>query len=409
MDKLRKIFICIYTMSVLSGCVTQNYENDNTTPVVQNDATSNEIAMTRISLGLGYLKMGNTIQAKLNLEKAKRFAPNLVQVYTAFAHYYDTVNEAELAITAYEKALSLNPNDADTLNNFGVFLCKQERYDEAEKNILKAIAIPSYILVAKSYENIALCQLKAKNFDKAELYLNKAIEHNPLSGSSLLHMVQLQYAMSRFGDAEILLKRYEKATRRISPKALALAFKLYLKQHNKVIARNYAGMLVKMFPNSFEAQQYILNELDEIEADRLAKDYKALHTTSTLDTKRIKRIVKLSPNNKQIEVVNNSSGKLSVAQAAKLETDKLKALQKKIPLSMPVVKSEKTNTTVSNVNSVDDNTLPVHVVVKGESLFSISKKYNIHMKSIEKWNDLQRSKLLHIGDVIYLTDPKKSS
>ena len=62
--------------------MTQNYGNDKDTPLIENESSKNEIAMTRISLGLGYLKMGNTQQAKLNLEKAKRFAPNLVQVYT---------------------------------------------------------------------------------------------------------------------------------------------------------------------------------------------------------------------------------------------------------------------------------------------------------------------------------------
>ena len=59
--------------------------------------------------------MGNTQQAKLNLEKAKRFSPNLVQVHTAFAHYYDTVDEPDLATKAYEHALSINSEDADTL------------------------------------------------------------------------------------------------------------------------------------------------------------------------------------------------------------------------------------------------------------------------------------------------------
>ena len=98
----------------LTGCVTQTYENDKTTPVIKNESSNNEIAMTRISLGLGYLKMGNTTQAKLNLEKAKRFAPNLVQVYTAFAHYYDVVGEPELATQAFDKALTLNAKDADT-------------------------------------------------------------------------------------------------------------------------------------------------------------------------------------------------------------------------------------------------------------------------------------------------------
>jgi len=438
MDKLGKILMCICTISFLSGCVTQSFENDKDTPVIQNDSTNKEIAMTRISLGLGYLKMGNTIQAKLNLEKAKRFSPNLIQVHTAFAHYYDMVNEPELAILSYKEALTINGKDADTLNNFGVFLCKQKRYDEAEQEILKAIAVPSYILVAQSYQNIALCQLKAKNFVKAEFYLNKAIVHNPSSGSSLLHMVQLQYAKGQYQAAEKYLKRYEKATRRFSANALALAFKVYTQKGNKKIARNYAGMLLKMFPNAFETKQYLLNELEEIEADKLAKDYQQTQLITSSKTKKKKRVIVLSPNNmapqsitpsndspskprknqtasnealnqstpkpQSIKVVNNKSGKLTVAQAAKIETDKLKAIQRQKTISKLAIKpADKAKGLQMNSN---ENTLPVHVVTKGENLFSISKKYNIRMKSIEKWNSLHRSSLINIGDVIYLAEPK---
>jgi type IV pilus assembly protein PilF len=117
MDKIFRVILPIIFISLLSSCVTKNYENNDDQPVIENNSTNNEIAMTRISLGLGYLKMGNTTQAKLNLEKAKRFAPKLTQVYTAYAHYYDTVDEPELAISSYEKALSFDNKDADTLNN----------------------------------------------------------------------------------------------------------------------------------------------------------------------------------------------------------------------------------------------------------------------------------------------------
>ena len=58
MDKFKNIFLVITTGILLSGCVSQNYVKN--IPVVENSATQNEIAMTRISLGLGYLKMGNT-------------------------------------------------------------------------------------------------------------------------------------------------------------------------------------------------------------------------------------------------------------------------------------------------------------------------------------------------------------
>ena len=77
MDKCKQVIFTLTTLSLLSACVTREYAGDNT-PVVQNDASHDDIALTRISLGLGYLKIGNTTQAKSNLEKAKRFAPKLV-------------------------------------------------------------------------------------------------------------------------------------------------------------------------------------------------------------------------------------------------------------------------------------------------------------------------------------------
>lgn len=278
---------------VLSGCVTQDYENDKT-PVVQNQANRDDMAATRISLGLGYLKMGNMPQAKQNLEKAKNFSPDMVQVYTAFAHYYETVGEHKLTVESYEKALSLKSDDADTLNNYGVYLCRQNQTDAAEKQFLKAIAVPSYVLVAKSYDNLSSCFLQNDDFTKAELYLNKAIAHNPSSASTLFQMVRLQYAMGDYKQAKAFVQRFEKVTRRFTSQSLALAYKVHFKLGRRRTANNYGAMLVKMYPQSWEAQQFLLNELELIDADNLAKRYQ-LTKVSAQPEKSKKRIVKLSP------------------------------------------------------------------------------------------------------------------
>ncbi|WP_440874566.1 type IV pilus biogenesis/stability protein PilW [Thalassotalea sp. PLHSN55] len=482
---------------MLSACVTENFENDKSTPVIQNDSTSNEIAMTRISLGLGYLKMGNTTQAKLNLEKAKRFSPDLAQVHTAFAHYYETVGEPELATTSYEHALSLSENDADTLNNYGVFLCRQGKYDEAEKQILKAIAVPSYLLVSQSYENLAMCQLKDNRFDKAELYFEKAIQHNPSNANVYLQMVQLKYAKGEYKNAQLFLKRYEKATRRFSPQALALAYKVYVKQRQLGTAKNYASMLVKMFPNSYEAKQYVLNGLERIQADELADDYKqSLASRDGESTK--KRVVVLSPNKQgdsQTTLVSRKSTQPTAVkkQVAKKQVDKKEppsntsiasAVKQASPeqvlseqgtpklvlpdatvQTQPAVneaaeeivqakaiptnvitqaEQEKVNKIAANKayqalikeqlakaessqvlppNSraqktqpiVDEKTavkqaaeIPKHIVAKGESLFFISQKYNIKISALKKWNKLSASKVIKIGDTIFLANPEKA-
>ncbi|MBA6295594.1 type IV pilus biogenesis/stability protein PilW [Colwellia sp. MB02u-9] len=443
MKKLLPLFIALLTTSTLTACVTKNYGNDKNTPIIENEASNNEIAMTRISLGLGYLKMGNTQQAKLNLEKAKRFSPNLVQVYTAFAHYYDTVDEAKLATQAYEHALSIDNQDADTLNNYGVFLCRHEKYAAAEKMMLQAIAIPSYILVAQSYENLALCQLKAKQFDKAQTYLEKAIAHSPNRASSLLQMMRLQYAKSDYKSAQTYLYRYEKSTRRFNAEALALAFKIFAKQGNKAIAKNYGNRLVQMFPRSFEAKQYILNELYQIDADQLAEDYRFFLSGGN-SKKTKKRVVILSPQT-TASVTNSSLSRdglkpimansvmPTIEQATELKAksadknlESNTRLQNIQPVKMKEAPSKKqTSQKKSNEkrpleimageaqikqenNSTLMVSLPIHVVIQSDSLFTISKHYNIVMESLARWNKLRRPYLLKIGDVLYLSDPKSA-
>ena len=298
------------SISMLSGCVTQSFENNE--PIVKNQANRDEMAATRVALGLGYLKMGDMSQAKLNLEKAKGFSPGLVQVHTAFAHYYETVGESELAIGSFEQALSIKADSADTLNNYGVFLCRQNKLADAEVQFLRAIAVPSYILVSQSYENLASCYLQNDDFEKAEMYLNKAIFHSPNRTRPLLQMVRMQYAMTDYQEAKRFLHKYERHTRRFTANSLALAYKLYWKLGQRRTAINYANMLVKMYPQSWEGKQYLLNDLEFIEADDLARKYQvSQREKNRLSPSSSKRVVKLSPRK-----VNNSPYTTSVKTAS---------------------------------------------------------------------------------------------
>ncbi|TPH18625.1 type IV pilus biogenesis/stability protein PilW [Litorilituus lipolyticus] len=363
---------------LLSACVTQNYENDS--PVVENQANLDEMAATRISLGLGYLKMGNMAQAKLNLEKARKFSPELVQVYTAFAHYYEVVGENELTEQSYQKALSIKSDDADTLNNYGVFLCRQNQVDKAEKQFLKAIAVPSYILVAKSYENLSACYLQEDDFDKAEYYLEKAIDHSPNSSGTLFQMVRLQYAKGNYNLAKQYQQKFEKYTRRFSPESLALSYKLHMKLRQGRVAKNYGTMLANMYPQSWEGQQYLLNELEIIEADNLAKRYQITQRKKNKFTQPSgsnKRVVKLSPGKRKklpsretivkkypeqkssLEVGKNTTNTVETASAAS------KAVT--APTALVVVNNTESSTGVAKIDETKPKTNEVTVNAEGTS------------------------------------------
>ncbi|WNC69356.1 type IV pilus biogenesis/stability protein PilW [Thalassotalea nanhaiensis] len=447
-----KIAFIFIALTGLSACVTQNFAEDK--PVVERDFNDDQIARTRISLALGYLRMGNTAQAKFNLEKAKQYSPNLVDVYTAFAHYYESVGEFEKTELSYLEALSIEDEDADTLNNFGVFLCRQNRVDEAEKYFLKAIEVPTYIRVSESYQNIALCHLKVEQFTKAEKALKRSIAHSPNSSASLMQMAQLQYAKGSYEKSANYLSRFELATRRFTPQAIALAFKIQKKLGNEEVSNNYATMLLKMFPDSSQAKEYLDNELVQIEADNLAlkyRKYKLLNSGVKINKKPVVVLTKAVPNKiksdgfKQKQpTINFTNEKLvddatiaqqtgqSIAKNSQIDSQMNAKTGHSQPASKPVnnapkaapVKQAPVKTVAASakpkvsspVNApsaasvqtksirVADLDNPVHTVQKGENLYQISVKYNITISTIRRWNDL-KEETIQVGQVLRLTKP----
>lgn len=422
MDKLQKLLLVVPLSLSLGACVTQQYGKDNT-PVIENEASNDEIAMTRISLGLGYLNIGNTTQAKTNLEKAKRYSPRLVQVHTAFAHYYETVGEPELARKSFLTAIDIKEDDPDTLNNYGVFLCRQGDIEGAQEQFLNAIAVPEYVRVSESYENLALCHLDAGNFEEAEMYLAKAIMHSPSSASALQQMAQLTYAKSDYQQAQNYISRYEKATRKFSPSALALSYKVYERQGKIDIAKNYGAMLVKMYPNAYESKQYLLNGLSRIEADNLADEYQKQQQ------KDKKRVIVLSPKKAKKKIANTEQvfdesliASFDEPAQTAVETNTKKTEQtKSMVVTKPaeiaeedvkpvvVEKAVKSETPETLPVASGNVSVPVHVVQQGESLYSISLKYNLKMRTLQRWNKLSSRSVLKIGQVLVLADPNPSS
>jgi len=301
------------------------------------------------------------------------------------------------------------------------------------------------------------------------VYLNKAILHSPSSSSTLFQMVRLQYAMGDYKQAKLFEQRFEKVTRRFTSQSLALAYKVHFKLGQRKTAKNYGAMLVKMYPQSWETQQYILNELELIEADNLAKRYHLSQVDKT-QTKPKKRIVKLSPKKAssaksepkvaaqtQKQVVagviaekETSKTNLSVSPEKPTLTVSAKAEKKTIIKTATeenvqdkrvlVLKSGETkqakitnddNLIVSAKNeeakteelassktkTVQEKPKPIkkeqtqnfpdfHVVKKGDTLYNISVKYNIKIKALRKWNKISKNQKIHIKDIIFLENPK---
>jgi len=345
--------ILIIVVLLLSACVSEPRPDGFKD---KDDFDQIEAAKTRISLGLTYLNSGNYSQAKFNLDKALQFAPRLADAHFSMAYYYQKVGELELAEEFFQEAIDRAPNNPDIANSYGAFLCQNGKYQKAKKYFLKAVNSSNYVSTAETFENLALCSQSQGEIDDAITYLQSAINHQPSRGKSLLLLARLQVKQQQWLDAKKTLKRYERVAR-VSPDTLWLSIEIEKGLNNTKLVQGYGDMLIRMYPTHPNTLEYIKNR------DRfVAPDKKITKVFKT----EIPETVKTVERKQQFEV----------------------------------------ETVKKVVESTDDKQTVSHVVEKGENLYQISLQYNVKMKRLIEWNQLENSSAIYAGKKLYVVDPE---
>lgn len=245
-------YLCVLLLLMpLAGCVTETRIAGSNKTVVQNQASAEEAAKARVALGLRYLQSGDPGQAKYNLERAKNHAPQLGEVHYALAYFYQQVGEAELAERSYKEALYYAPDDGATMNNYGAFLCRQGRYEEAEQQFVAAVRQSGYIRVAEAYENAGLCALKSKSFKKARTYSEKSLSYNASRSGALITLAEANLELGDVRSASFYLKRYLRY-HRMDLDSATLGYKIAYAQGSPTDQAHYAKILKSNYPQAYE-------------------------------------------------------------------------------------------------------------------------------------------------------------
>ena len=303
---------------------------------------------------------------------------------------------------------------------------------------LSAIEIPSYLRVAESYENLALCAIKADDFDNVEEYLESSVKHSPMRGSSLINLSAFYYAKSDLHKAQTTLKRYG-AAGRISSRSLLLSYLIESSMGHIEQARTLALTIEQTYTTSLEArilrerktstsefeqlkEQYRKSELRKLQKDilsrkdkpkiKIIKKKKASNTTQVKHPAKHDRKLETKAQTKEstpliteLKKEQKNIKPEAVVLVEKLKTDEPTAL-------VQLEKAENTNKEVSidkqvslTNRSITEIEIPFHIVKSGENLFSISVKYNVKLQSLLHWNKLSESDQVYKGTKIYLNNP----
>jgi len=249
MRRERARFAFALSLALLAGCATGQ------SGVKKEDAATQkqEAARVHTELGQTYLRQGRLEMAQEKLNTALTFDPDYVNAHTVLAVLYEQIGDAPKAEEHYKRAAQLKPKSGAEQNNYGTFLCKVGRYDDAQSYFDRAIADPFYQTPAVALTNSGTCLLHAGKRDEAEKRLRLALDKSPNNSETLFQLAAVQYDKGEYFKARAFMQRFE-ANSQPRPDALMLGRNIELRLGNGSAAGDYTRRLLQGFPESEQAR-----------------------------------------------------------------------------------------------------------------------------------------------------------
>jgi type IV pilus assembly protein PilF len=409
---LKKSLTAIVFCALLSACVTEPRD-----PAFAglDGINTDAAAKNRVSLGLTYLKNGNFSQAKANLDKALNFAPKSADAHFAMAYYYQQVDELALTEEYYLKALKFAPENPNIINSYGAFLCEQGRYEKAKSYFLRAVTSKSYVSVAETYENLAICAADQGKTDEAIGFFELALNHQPTRGKSLFFLAQLHKTQGNYGEAKKSLWKYDRVSR-VSPESLWLAYEIAQGLGDTKGALDYGELMKSMFPEHpntalFKKQMGKFQPVATVKNKRRESVQKVEASVSTEVTKTDSGVRADAAEKREVALeaalaadFNNTKNESATIDGAFKRVNDL-------PVTVDgvgnVASNEAQDTATRHIAEVDTDA-SYHVVVAKESLYRITLRYNVKMKYLMQWNNIDDPSAIKVGMKLRLKDPKNN-
>jgi type IV pilus assembly protein PilF len=196
-------------------------------------------------------------EAKVALAADASYAPayNLL----GLVHMY--LNEHQEADAAFQRSIALAPNDPETNNNYGWYLCTRGREQEGMRHLTVAVKNPLYTTPTRPYTNAGLCALRSNDLAAAEDYFHKAVQADRSNVQALYQLASVNFQGGNYYEA----KRYiAQALDLQDPNAetLWLAVRIERKLGDRKEETKYANQLRRNFAGSREYQALIKGQYE---------------------------------------------------------------------------------------------------------------------------------------------------
>ena len=219
-------------------------------------------ARVRLELASAYFGRAQFATALDEVKQALQFKPDLVEAFNLRGLIYASLGEPRLAEESFQRALQISPRDADTLHNFGWYQCQQRRFDEADKLLNQALAVPQYTGAARTTFALGLCQARQGQWGEAEKLLSRAYELDPANPATAYNLAEVLLRAGQFERARFYAGRVNSVREQSNAQSLWLAARIEHAAGNLAAAQQWGQQLRDRFPQSPQALQFERGRFD---------------------------------------------------------------------------------------------------------------------------------------------------
>ena len=220
-------------------------------------------ARLRMELAAGYFGQGKMTTALDEVKQALAADPTLSDAYNLRGLIYANLGDDQLAEESFRRALQLNARDADTMQNFGYYLCQKKRYPEANAMFDRLLAMPQYREPARTLLTKGVCQAFAGQLNDAQASLSRAFELDPANPSISVNLSEVLYRLGEYERARFYIRRINAVPALIGSQTLWLAARIEQRLGNQTGVQDLGDQLRKRFPDSREAALFERGRFDE--------------------------------------------------------------------------------------------------------------------------------------------------
>jgi type IV pilus assembly protein PilF len=258
--------VLLLTMALLAaGCVQTGGKprSSDNAGVSVDPSDLDKRAAVRLELAGGYFSRGQYQTALDEIKLALAAKPEMGAAYNMRGLVYAAMGEERLAEESFERAMTLNPRDADAMHNRAWFKCQRGQYDDADRLFEQAIATPQYQELSRSLMAQGVCNARAGRMGPAEQKLLRAYEVDPSNPTTAYNLADVLYRRNELERARFYVRRINDRDDISNAQTLWLAARIENKAGNRTAVETFGRQLRARFPQSREAQAYDSGQFNE--------------------------------------------------------------------------------------------------------------------------------------------------